>query len=117
MAEIEPSKPSFTVRWRAVEDSHLVWRQWEEDAHGDADPLWVAYFLDSDDTHLMNDLGAEIIHALQKQPLSLEELLDVLARDFLPSPELRSAVPRSLIERFIRRMILSGMIYETEEKE
>lgn len=100
------------VRWRAVEESRLIWRCWEEDAQPGTDPLTVVYFQDSDDTHLMNDLGAAIIHALQPKALSLDELLDVLARDYLPVPELRDVIPETLVEQFIHRMVVSGMIFE-----
>ncbi len=124
-------KTDVPIRWRAVDDSRLVWRQWEEDEEMGADPLSVVYFLDSDDTHLMNDIGAEIIRQLQNKALSLDELMDALSDECseegsdehsegrsdesLSKSELRNVIPPVLIERFVRQMALSGLIYETME--
>ena len=108
----EHSVSASPRRWRALDDSHLIWRRWEEGTPTDSEPLSVVYCLDSDDTHLMNDLGAAVIQCLQKEVLTLEELLDRLAADYLPSPELRSVIPSVLIERFLQSMTLSGMIFE-----
>ena len=110
---------SSPLRFRALPDSHLLWRSWEADQKSDsptADSLMVVYCLDSDDTHLMNDLGAAIIHILQEKACTVDELLDALAADYLPSPELRDIVPRTIVEAFLHRMRLSGMIFEEKEK-
>ena len=110
--------PVSPLRFRALPDSHLLWRSWESDQKSDssaADPLQVVYCLDSDDTHLMNDLGAAIIHILQEKACTVDELLDTLAADYLPAPELRDIVPRPIVESFLHRMRLSGMIFEEEK--
>ncbi len=110
---------SEPIRWRAMDESHFLWRSWKSESENVcAGPLSVLYCLDSDDTHLMNDFGVAIIRALQEKALSTSELQDKLARDFFPSPQLREIIPAALIERFIRRMVLSGIIFEEKpEKE
>ncbi len=127
---MEMTKKDEPIRWRAVEDSHLVWRSWSEDDEecgmgadgatdgvecalpGDREPLSVVYFLDSDDTHLMNQFGVEIIRALQEKPCSVEELVDALVEKFLPSPDLRAAIPSAMVERFVQQMKMSGLVYQ-----
>lgn len=107
------------IRWRAMDESHFLWRIWESESdEACSGPLSVLYCLDSDDTHLMNDFGVAIIRALQEKALSISELQDKLTEDFLPSPQLREIIPVALIERFIRQMVLSGIIFEEKtEKE
>ena len=46
---------------------------------------------------------------------TVDELLDTLAADYLPAPELRDVVPRSIVESFLQRMRISGMIFEEEK--
>ncbi len=125
---METTKNNEPIRWRAVDDSHLAWRSWTEDEEecgagadgmecalpGDREPLSVVYFLDSDDTHLMNQFGVEIIRALQEKPCSVEELVDTLVEKFLPSPDLRAAIPSALVERFVHQMKISGLVYEAK---
>lgn len=132
---METTKNDEPIRWRAVDDSHLVWRSWTEDDKecgmgadgvmngtdgvecalpGDREPLSVVYFLDSDDTHLMNQFGVEIIRALQEKPCSVEELVDTLVEKFLPSPDLRAAIPSVMVERFVHQMKISGLVYEAK---
>ncbi|MDO4629595.1 MAG: hypothetical protein Q4C70_10460 [Planctomycetia bacterium] len=125
---METTKKDEPIRWRAVDDSHLVWRSWSEDDEecgmgtdgmecalpGDREPLSVVYFLDSDDTHLMNQFGVEIIRALQEKPCSVEELVDALVEKFLPSPDLRAAIPCAMVERFVHQMKISGLVYEAK---
>jgi len=107
--------PDFPIRFRAIPDSRLLWRSWDSDQESgslDVNPLQVVYCLDSDDTHLMNDLGAAIIHILQEGACTVDELLDALAAEYLPVPELRDVIPRSVVEAFLHRMQMAGMIFE-----
>lgn len=108
------------IRWRAMDESHFLWRTWKSENEDEtlSGPLSVLYCLDSDDTHLMNNFGTAVIHALQEKPLSISELQDKLAKEFFPLPELQKIIPAALIERFIQQMVLSGIIFEERiEKE
>lgn len=110
-------KDDSPIRWRALPESQLVWRAWEDTrGQGELQTLSVVYCLPSDDTHLMNDLGEAIIHLLQEEPLSISELRERLASEYFPAPELIDLVPAHQIERFVHQMTLSGMIFEEKEE-
>jgi PqqD family protein of HPr-rel-A system len=52
--------------WSINSDCQLHWRHWEEE--------YILFNAASSQTHYLNSLGADILHMLQKKPLTSEEL-------------------------------------------
>ena len=97
------------ILWRAMDDSHLVWRHWEEDAERtEAEPLSVVYCVDSDETHLLNDLGVFILRALQERPHSAEELHEKLVQTFFSGA--KDGISLRTIDDFLRNFKTTGLV-------
>ena len=83
-----------TQRWIAADDSHLIWRSWDE--AGEEEPLTLVYFRDSDDTHLLTPAGVEIVRCLQEKPRSLAAK--------------QSQVSRKQLETFVHQLAHVGVL-------
>ena len=88
-------------RWIAADDSHLIWRSWDE--AGEEEPLTLVYFRDSDDTHLLTPAGVEIVRCLQEKPRSLDELEEQLAAKQIQ-------VSRKQLETFVNQLAHVGVL-------
>ena len=58
-------------RWRAVDPDQLLWESWE-DTH-------AVFCRTTGETHLVNELPAEVLRELGKSPHSVDELAKLLA--------------------------------------
>ena len=78
--------------WRLRRDADLHWRQWG-DQH-------VVFHPASGDTHLLNDVTAELLRRLDEGPADLDALLQVASRDSAPVADDLSARIERLLEWF-----------------
>lgn len=101
----EMTKPRH---WQVREPKKLLWRTWHErDEAGDY--LTLLYHTESDDTHLLNAVGAEIIQILCEKEGTEEEILQRL------SQRLEMSLPSERdLELFLRRMTHAGVLEEVE---
>lgn len=58
----------------------LIWRNWDEDEH-------VLYHCGTGDTHVLNDLAAELLALLETESLTARELADQSAAMFCIEPD------------------------------
>ncbi len=81
------------VRWRVISGHPLVWRSWDDDEH-------VVYHTGTGDTHLLNDVAAEILVCLEVEALTCEELARRCGAAFGVEPDegLRGHVAATLDE-------------------
>lgn len=91
-------------RWRVRQTEKLLWRSWhEEDENGDY--LTLLYHTESDDTHLLNAMGAEILRILCENEASEEEILRQLEE------RLGRVLPHGRdLEHFLDRMRRTGVL-------
>ena len=54
-------------KWRLISSDPLVWKSWDDDEH-------VVYHPGTGDTHILNDVAAELLFSLDEVSLSCEEL-------------------------------------------
>lgn len=93
--------PHEPPRWIAADDTHLIWRSWEES--GEEEPLTLVYFRDSDDTHLLTPTGVEIVRCLQEKPRSLDELMERLVAKQIE-------ISRKQLESFVNQLAHVGVL-------
>lgn len=101
---------NLSRRWRVRRSEKLLWRTWhEKDENGDY--LTLLYHTESDDTHLLNAVGAGILQILCETEGSEKEILQRLKKDGkLPLPE------EGDLERFLYRMMHAGILEETKQE-
>ena len=61
------------MKWRQVAPDLLVWRSWDDDE-------FVVYHKGTGDTHVLNDVAAQLLSCLEESSLSPEELAAGCAR-------------------------------------
>ncbi|MDO4584980.1 MAG: HPr-rel-A system PqqD family peptide chaperone [Planctomycetia bacterium] len=103
-------KENHPRRWRVRHAEKLLWRTWhEKDENGDY--LTLLYHSESDDTHLLNAVGAGILQILLETEASEEEILHLLENCWkLPLPDSRD------VEHFLSRMTHTGILEETRQE-
>lgn len=65
-------------KWRIPKGSRLIWRSWDSEA--------VVYHTGSGNTHLLDELSADVLRLIEKQSQTFENLKTYLtSRQFSPS--------------------------------
>lgn len=79
------------MKWTLISTKALVWRSWDEDEH-------VVFHSGSGDTHILNDVAAELLGLLDSASLTSLELADRCAEAFgiEPDASFREHVSESL---------------------
>ena len=62
-------------RWLATRDFPLIWRSWDVDEY-------IVYSTASGDTHLLNEVAAQVLRQLERSELSVSDLTRDLATSF-----------------------------------
>ena len=96
------------MNWLVAPNVDLRWRCWNDEL--------VVYHVQSGDTHLLNPIAAQILHALQKNAMSTDELLQSVSRTFElePNSELVRQVQQAL-EQFDELGLIEPCVTETIE--
>lgn len=78
--------------WRLNPVCRLHWRHWDQD--------YVLFNAASGQTHVVNELGADVLRLLEVKPASADELFEALAvrHGLAPDPELAAGVQRLLAD-------------------
>lgn len=61
------------MKWGRVAPNTLVWRSWDDDE-------FVVYHTGTGDTHVLNDVAAQLLSSLEVESLSAAELASGCAR-------------------------------------
>lgn len=79
-------------QWRLNRACRLHWRHWDED--------YILFNAASGQTHVVNELGADVLRLLEKKSASAGELLEGLAASYglAPDSELAAGVRRLLVD-------------------
>ena len=83
---------SSSRRW-AARSSELLWRAWD-------DPECVVYHIPSGNTHLLNLVAAQALHALEREALDSNELVERVASSLeaLPDDTLPEHIEKLLVQ-------------------
>ncbi len=79
-------------RWGISRKAPLLWRSWDHDEH-------VVYSSASGDTHLINDVTAEVLRQLERSELAFSDLVHNVAQTLgtVPDQQIETDVARLLV--------------------
>jgi len=69
-------------RWAITKDAPLLWRSWDDDEY-------VVYSTASGDTHLINEVTAEVLRQLERSELEFSVLIRNVAETLGSEPDRR----------------------------
>ena len=67
-------------RWGISREAPLLWRSWDDDEY-------VVYFSSSGDTHLINEVTAEVLRQLERSELAFPDLVHNVAETLGTKPD------------------------------